>query len=328
MGHIADGYLDGNTYPEANQTLFYIYNVIYAFHMPLFMMISGYVYAVAYFDDEGRLRRRKLYRQVGNNVIVYVLFSVLFGLSKMLLSRYTNKPVALTDILLIWGKPIELYWYLYDLVLMYLLFTAPMLRKADQQIAACVLLLAAILSCYISIGWFQISNVLYYALFFYIGYSEKYHPKWLIGNKKMTLSAAVASIILSAVLWDRGPYIIRTEAVSLSSIPVANVFISASISLMLWYLFQHMRCLSKSRLLVVLGRYSLEIYVIHCFFTAGFRAVFSRVGMSNAYVSVALNFVLSIAIPLMGVFISKQLGIHDLFFRPVNYISRLKSKQP
>lgn len=327
LGHIADGYLDGNTYPEANQALFCIYNIIFAFHMPLFMMISGYVYAVAYFDAEGRPDRRKLYRQVGNNVIVYALFSVLFGLSKVLLSRYTNKPVALTDILLIWGKPIDLYWYLYSLVLLYLLFTAPMFRKAEKRIVACVLLLASILSSYISVGWFQISRVLYYALFFYLGASDRRYSGWLIGKKMIAISAFAVSIILCAVFWNRGPYTAREAAVFLNSIPVANVVIAIGISLMLWYLFGNVKWLAENRFLMMLGRYSLEIYVTHCFFTAGFRAVLPRTGVSNAYISVALNFIFSTSIPLVGALICKRLGIHDLIFRPMNYISRLKDGQ-
>ena len=79
-----------NMYPEANHILFCVYNVIYALHMALFMTISGKVYAVAYLDNQGKPDRRRLYRQIGNIIVVYVLFSVAFGIVKVVFSGYIN----------------------------------------------------------------------------------------------------------------------------------------------------------------------------------------------------------------------------------------------
>ena len=324
LGHVADGYLDGNTYPEANQILFSIFNIIYAFHMPLFMTISGCVYAVAYFDSAGKPDRRRIRRQIGNIVIVYVVFSVLFGVTKVLFSHYTNKPVQLTDILLIWGKPIDIYWYLYDLILLYLLFTNPIFHKADHRIMTLILMAVALLRRYVSIGWFQISSVLYYALFFYIGFSGRDHSKRLIGNKRITAGAAAVSICLSLVLWDKNPYVDRSHAVFLNSIPLANILIALGLSMMLWYLFENVRFLSENKLLSAIGRYSLEIYVLHCFFTAGLRAVFSRIGFIDPIVSIGLNFAISSVVPVAIALVCRRLGIHELVFRPVNFILQMK----
>lgn len=296
--------------------------------MPLFIIISGYVYATAYFNSEGEPYRKRIYRQSGNMVIVYVLFSIPYGLIKVIFSRYTNKPVGMVRLFLILVKPIDLYWYLYVLILLYLLFSMPVFRNADQKLMICVLGAVAFCSEYVPIGWFQIPSVLYYGVFFYIGFSNRLYSSWLLGKKQIAVGSFAVSILLCVLFWDKNPYTVREEAVFLNSIPVANVVIAIGISLMLWYLFQNVKRLSENRFLSMFGRYSLEIYVIHCFFTAGFRAVFSRVGVSNAYVSLVLNLALSTAIPLLGAFISKRLGIHDLIFRPVNYINSLKSKQP
>lgn len=319
LGHVISGYLRGNTYPEANQMLFNIHNVIYAFHMPLFMMISGYVYAIAYFDNDGEPDRMRIYRQIGNIIIVYVLFSVLFGLTKMLAGNNVNDSVSLTDILLIWGRPIDLYWYLYDLVLLYLIFTLSIFRKVKPWIMVCVLMTIAVLGHYITFDWFQIPSVMYYMYFFYIGFSGRYHPGWLLGNRKAAWGSAAVSILLSIILWDKRPYVDRENAVSLNSIPVGNLLIAVGISLMLWYLFQNVHYLSENKILLLIGRHCLEIYVLHCFFTAGFRTVFSVIGVQNPFVSVMVNFVLSTSIPLAVALICKKLKIHDLIFRPVTF---------
>ena len=287
--------------------------------MPLFMMISGYVYAFAYFDSEGEPDRKRIYRQLGNIIAVYVLFSIPYGLIKVVFSRYTNKPVGLASLFLIFVKPIDLYWYLYDLVLLYLLFIIPIFRRGNQYIMTGLFMAAAFLSRYVTADWFQMSSTLYMALFFYIGFSGRYHAKWLIGNKRATLCAAVVGIILCFVFWNNGTAGDKTKVFYLNSVPVANMLIAGGTSLMLWYLFRNVRWLAENRFLALLGRHSLEIYVIHCCFTAGFRAVFPMIGVNDPFVSVLLNFVLSTAFSLAGAYICKLIGIHELIFKPVSF---------
>ena len=52
IGHIADGYLRANIFTENRNVLHFTYNIIYSFHMPLFLFISGYVYYLAYFKNK------------------------------------------------------------------------------------------------------------------------------------------------------------------------------------------------------------------------------------------------------------------------------------
>lgn len=78
LGHVAVGYLEGNTYPETNQILYGVKNVIYAFHMPLFMMISGCVYAVAYYRNGEPSQKRYTGRSETSSLFMScsALFSV------------------------------------------------------------------------------------------------------------------------------------------------------------------------------------------------------------------------------------------------------------
>ena len=315
LGHVVDGYLDGNMYPEANHILFCVYNVIYAFHMALFMTISGKVYAVAYLDNQGKPDRRRLYRQIGNIIVVYVLFSVAFGIVKVVFSGYINKPVSFADIWMIWCKPISPY--LYDLVLLYLLFVLPVFYRGNRYLMTGLLIALAFLSSWVSFSWFQIASVLYFGLFFYMGYSDKVHPKWLIGNKWVTLCAAAVSMVLCIFFWP-------SDVGTLNAVPIANVLIAGGLSLVFWYLFQNIRFFSENRFLRLIGRHSLEIYVLHCFFTAGFRAVFRALGVHDPFVSVLLNFVLSTAISLTCAYICKWIGIHELFFKPVSFAMKFR----
>ncbi len=53
MGHTALSFDLSGMFPDAYGFLNTVHDVIYAFHMPLFMMVSGYMYARAYVPRGG-----------------------------------------------------------------------------------------------------------------------------------------------------------------------------------------------------------------------------------------------------------------------------------
>lgn len=246
---------------------------------------------------------------------------------KIIFQGYTVNETTLKDILLIWAKPIKLYWYLYDLAIFYLLFSLPAVFKADWRKMVCLLATATALSQCITSGWFQVKNCSYYALFFYLGISNKRYPNRLIGNKGIAIASFVVSMLLCAVFWDRVPYNDAKTHFSLNSVPVANAVIALGISLFLWYLFQHVKLLSTNRILIGIGRYSWEIYVIHGIVSPAFRAIVSRMSLIGPYASVAINTVLCIVLPMAFSLCCKRLGVHELLFRPVNALNKMKAKQ-
>ncbi len=320
LGHIADGYLDGNTFPESSYMLYCIYNVIYAFHMPLFMMISGFVYCTAYFDDSGLPNQKRIHRQILNLVAVYFIFSIPFGLFKVACGRLVNKGVNIKDVLMVWAKPITPYWYLYALIGLYLIFSIKKINLFDESICIAILLCVSLVSSFIHFKYFALTNIMYYSIFFYIGMLYKKNKS--LNSGWLVVALFVFSVVLMAMFWDKA----YDTGTAIGYLPIAKLFVALGIILAIWFVFEHIGFLSNNSLLKLCGKYSLEIYVIHCVFTAGFRTIFPKIGITNVYLSIIFNFIISTAIPILFSILCKKLNIHGLFFKPVTYITNLKKQ--
>lgn len=310
LGHVISRYLDMGIYPDA-AVLRQIFNLIYSFHMPLFMMISGYVYYTAYFDGNGRPDRKRIIRRVCNLIGVYVIFSIARVFSKEVAKMLLHREVVPADITLIAVKPIETLWYLYVLILLYLIFSIMRLTALNKWAFLGIL---AMISAYraqlIHTGWFSANNLLYYALFFFIGMAYRDHKTWIIGNKALTCVLGCACAILLTLAWN-GKSIYQGW--------IVGVITALGVSQTAWYMFEHVDCLRNCSVLKVLGRYSLEIYVLHIFFIAGLTEVFLRIGPQHAYLSVVLNTAISLAASVLTSELCYKLNIHGLFFKPFTF---------
>ena len=322
MGHVADGNLTANSQPDYRWFSYTVFNVIYAFHMPLFMMISGFVFRSAY-GKSGAIDSDKVKKQVYNLIVIYFFFSVAYGIVKLLLANFTNHSTDIKSILMIPVLAIAPYWYLYVLIGLYLVFSWKKFDSLNCYMVLFLLTVMSIVSGLWTIRYFEISRILYYSLFFYIGMLHRTKKDIIIGNKLLSLILLIAAITLFVFFWNSENNIENT----IDKIFLVNFITALGISLTIWYLFENIKFLSKNRFLQFLGRYSLEIYVIHCIFTAGIRVILQKLGIENVYICFVLNTVVSTAIPIMISVICKKLNIHGLFFKPVTYIRNLRREK-
>lgn len=73
------------------------------------------------------------------------------------------------------------------------------------------------------------------------------------------------------------------------------------------------------------GKSSLEIYVLHCYFTALNRSVLLKIGLNNFYLNVIVNFIISLVGCLIIKQITEKLNIHKYIFAPGKQIKRRES---
>lgn len=318
IGHIADGYM-GDSTGSAYNVWSNIYTYIYSFHMYLFMMVSGFLFSTAYITENGGLKKDRVKKQIFNLLGVYVIFSIVMWLFKFVCGKIVNNSVSVKDILLIFGKTISPYWYLYVLIAFYLIFSVSKIRMLDDKIMLTAAFVLGLLSMFVNINnWFEIKRIMYYLLFFAMGVVYQRNRKSVFFSK----GAVVIMIVVSAAM------------LPLLSIGDMNVYLKHTVkflcaiglSVMFFAAFEHIEVLSKVWIFNICGKYCLEIYVIHCIFTAAVRIVMDKVGIVNIPICLVANLLISTAAPIIISIICRKLNIHELFFKPYSFIKERINK--
>lgn len=198
---------------------------------------------------------------------------------------------------------------------MLLYLTNVLFVRVKQKIALVMLFLAlGVFSVIIPVSSYTVSinKLLFFLPFFYIGtvmHQKQISPNW---------GMAALGLLVAVLLYNVQSY----EHVVVSN--AIKVFIALGFCLFFWKAFSSVKWLDN-KALEICGRYCLEIYVTHCFLTAGFRSVFTALGMTNFWLSLVLNTVLSTILPILFAMALERIGLHDLLFRPVHYLKRLRS---
>lgn len=161
IGHCADGILSAGMYTQYQASLRALYDFIYSFHMPLFFIISGFVFWLS-------ASYNKYKTKVFDFVIVYLIWDFFTWLVKFLLASRVNKQVGFDELLGIFYHPIAPMWYLYVLIVFYLLFSLIGIRKINlQTVIVCGVI--AVFDKMLNLNVGILNQILYYAYFFVVG---------------------------------------------------------------------------------------------------------------------------------------------------------------
>ena len=141
IGHMLRGFSSSGIY--LNEKIFkYIDYTIYSFHMPLFFIVSGmlYTYKNKIYDKKDYINFIKLKSK--NILVPYFIFSWIQILIKIIMSGSVNKEVKISSLYTIVYKPVEQFWFLYTLFIIFMIVGLLDYKIKNEKLNLYYLLLA------------------------------------------------------------------------------------------------------------------------------------------------------------------------------------------
>lgn len=260
----------GHFFPESSPHWYAVArSVIYSFHMPLFLLISGYVYMYAGRDVPYLSFLKKKVKRV---VIPYFLVSFLFIFIKFIpqmLSLYVKNPVTLESFIKVFYMPeaaVSL-WYLWALWWFYLI--VPLLKTRTSRL---VMLALSLIIAYLPFDMpdvFALQKVKEMFRYFMIGVILADFDSLTSFLKKIPAAFSVVLFAVLVVMWlcfDISSGLLLALAGSGSVISVSHQLVSYAEK-------------GKIRGLMRISEDSYLIYLLHPIFIAASLAVLDKLSL-------------------------------------------------
>ena len=228
-----------------------VMGLIYVFHMPLFILISGYVT-----KNPAEQTPRQMWSRVGNIFITLVIFHLLSVLRRYFQDDTYNATFFSFPYGILWYLMCLIYWRIMLYYTPKWLLNRPVLNLA---IALLISILCGLSHLY---NFFAIQRGLNFYFFFLLGYYFKQgavNTKWWNFN---VLHIAVAVILLPIIFWlfpRCGNIMNGADHYTLVDIPQKVMILSCSLAMCL-LVFNKM---PEVKMLTHIGKDSLFYYLYH-----------------------------------------------------------------
>ncbi len=315
MGHVLEGFVNANLTGGYTQFCLVLYNLIYSFHMPLFIMLSGITFRTAYASFEGdniRYKKPRIIRQIKNTLWIYTLWSVVLWAFKMVFDSSTNNVTSIKSLLQIPIVAMPTFWYLYILILFYVFFMFVIHSKKSLLIAAALSVISCLFQTIImkKLPDITVARFFQYLIFFVIGFL--WQDFVVVQIKKVRVYIGCIGVVLLAFYLRQNMYKIS----GWTSVPLWGGFLAFCICVFLIDMATRFENKIDGRVLCYLGKHSLEIYVMHVIVTAGVRTIAPKVGISFIPIQMLLSFTLGVFAPLFVSWVADKMKMKKMLFKP------------
>lgn len=306
IGHCVTDCISSRTFPEHAYFLQALNDFIYSFHMPLFFMISGYVFYLT-------KSYRKYKTKVLDFTMIYVIWCMFTWLSKFFMAKDVNNPVNVMDLISIIYKPIMVYWYLYVLIFMYIIVSYMKWHEVNIGLLVCASIVAVVTKiAHFDIG--IINNIAYYLYFFLVG-GILYQKNIVDKIQKKYLILGISLIIVNSLLY------LCFQQTNHTYISIKGFVLANLVSAVCFKIFTEIK--HKNSFLAILGTNTLQIYVMHCFFTGGLRILFKHIGISNITLYFILGILLGVVVPIICAKICSKSPYLNFVFEPLGSLRKI-----
>ena len=319
-GHVARGVFNAGLPMEEDRFLL-VDSIIYSFHMPLFFFLSG-----LFFYDSLMKRGRAglITNKVDTVVYPFIVWSLLQGLTEVVLSNYTNGDVTLGRVFSLLWSPRAQFWFLYALFLIFVVCSF-VYAKADRRYFPALLLAFGALYIFKqdlamgNIGRFIFGNAVFFAL-----------GIWFNEIRGYFLARYVWLTCFFGALFVVGQYLFHVTfgltwevgGLPVLSLATVSIFFVVALSMLI----------GRVRLewLLFVGASSMTIYLMHILAGSGARVILaSFMGIDSIPVHLLVGTLVGIILPLVAQLLIKRYDLYFLLAPPKSFsATSLRSRKP
>jgi fucose 4-O-acetylase-like acetyltransferase len=283
---------------------------VYSFHMPLFFFLAGLFAAASY---EKRGGRYFLLQKIKNLFYPYLFWSLIQASVELFFAGHSYRGGSLEQFLLIPVLPWAQFWFLYAILLMYLCF---FVLRLMERYGAPVMTLVAVLLFFkpIHSEYFGLAGFSTGFLFFMAGFWLKPYCQNLGKMKKAALAFMALFFTFVALAYVLFSYYIAPTRLPGGLYPFCFIILAvlgiAACLFLSIYLAQH----AWLSFLTVLGKYSLQIYLVHMLAGVATRIVLQGVfHVTNPLLHMVIGVAVALAAPVFMAMLVAKFHIPYLF---------------
>lgn len=298
--------------------------VIYSFHIPLFFLISGLLFAQSIKRNPFLVSWRTRIMRLVHPCVVWSIILVIFI---VLASGVANRPISPMDavfgLMLLPVDPVSIFWFIYTLLLCMVLsgLAVEYLRWSGARLLFWSLCLHIFYLLYLTDRQVEIGlqfvrfaeHQLYFALGFFLSDRVLAVDAGFRGRKP-DLKLMAASGVFAAVCFAAAAMTLVEFGFSYHSVPGTLAAVSGSATVLFaCYLFVRISGWPVSGIVLLISSETLAIFCMHVPFVSGGRIVLHYLGLENPVLFLALLTGAGIIGPLLALRLIDGLGLSGFF---------------
>ena len=289
MGHVIGAHSDMGLKVDDGSTLRFIYYLQDYITMPLFTLMSGYVYAFKPISQASSLNKF-VNSKVTRLLIPLVVVSTLFFLMQNSVPG-TNAKTGLGDMWKIYVFPFAHFWFIQGIFTVFLIIAGLELAKVLTTLKSTVLVLLICVVIYLGgvvrTDVFGFGHVPFLLTFFLLGLTAKRFYQQIFTKPFLIITGIlfIAAMGYQISIFNTGFDTLHER--------LLNIMVGSTACLLLIKSGLH------NNALVWLGNYSYTIYLFHVFATAASRIILNKLHVQNDYIQLIVGLVLGLAFPII-----------------------------
>jgi fucose 4-O-acetylase-like acetyltransferase len=305
VGHTLRGVINSGLVEQSPTTQF-IDDWIYAFHMPLFFLLSGLFAERSVSKGPRQFVGDKL-RTVA---YPYLIWSLLQTTVQVLLSRHTNSPASWQDLLLIAYQPPMQFWFLYALFMCFMIFLVCWQTGLGRWGFLGIVIALQLIRLQVGLGpWMVLDQAVTNLPYFAVGVVAHKALQYGLSGLNWPTASALAVIgyggVTHFVIFVGEKDALGRFATALSG-SVATLAVATVLAR-----FRLSWCVQQW------GKESLPIFVGHTLASAGFRITLQRFAhVKDPTLHLVGGVVAGLYVPIVLVAVTRYVGFDYLFAWP------------